>query len=121
MTAQPADHPESNEPLLPMPPRTEAALRVAVRKLDLAAAVEFERTFHDAWEEAVQTDSTVPMHVFLLRWAEWVALHRWPKQSARLRELERAVGQAETVDEARVAAAEISRMLAVAGKEAAQH
>lgn len=57
------------EPLFPMPPSTEQALRVAVMSLDPAAAVRFENEFHAAWQEAVQTDSTVPMHTFLHRWA----------------------------------------------------
>ncbi|GDY45240.1 hypothetical protein SANT12839_061220 [Streptomyces antimycoticus] len=57
-----------DEPLFPMPPLTEQALRVAVRSLDLSAAVRFEEEFHSAWQEAVQTDSTVPMHTFLHRW-----------------------------------------------------
>ncbi|WP_030687315.1 DUF6247 family protein [Streptomyces sp. NRRL B-1347] len=111
------DVPGGGEPLFAMPPKTEAALRVAVRRLDPAAAVEFEREFHAAWEEAVQSDSTVPMHTFLHRWAVFVALHRYPARSARVRELERVVGRAESRDEAREAAAEVGDLLAAAVAE----
>lgn len=119
MSAQPVDHPDRAEALFPMPPKTEVALRVAVRKLDLAAAVEFEEDFHHAWQEAVQTDSTVPMHMFLEKWAVWVSLHRYPDRSARLRELERAFQATETDEETRKAGAEIARLLNAAAAEAA--
>ncbi|MFI6985707.1 hypothetical protein ACIBSV_45090 [Embleya sp. NPDC050154] len=70
------------EPLFPMPPVTEQALRVAVLSLDPVAAVRFEQEFHGVWQEAVQTDSTVPMHTFLRRWAVFVALRRVPAPGA---------------------------------------
>ena len=111
MSAHPTERPDSDEPLFPMPPVTEEALRVAVRRLDPAEAVRFEREFHSAWQEAVQTDSTVPMHTFLFRWAVFVALHRFPARSARFRDMERAVGTAEMEDERRAASAEINRLL----------
>ncbi|WP_063725458.1 hypothetical protein [Streptomyces sp. Tu 6176] len=50
---------------LPMPPLAEAALWVAVNRIDLTAAVEFEQEFRQAWQEAIQTDSTTPMHLFI--------------------------------------------------------
>ena len=109
--------PHQDEPLFPMPPLTEQALRVAVSRLDPAAAVRFETEFHAAWQEAVQTDSTVPMHTFLHRWAVFVALHRYPARSARLHELERAVAGAGTRDAARAAAAEVGALLDVASRE----
>lgn len=117
MSAHHAERPSS--PLFPMPPVTEAALRVAVRRLDPAEAVNFEREFHEAWQEAVQTDSTVPMHGFLRRWAVFVALHRHPAKSAHLRELERAFQKTDTVDEARKVGAEIGRLLDEAAAEVA--
>lgn len=118
MSAQHVERP--NSPRFPMPPITEAALRVAVRRLDPAEAVNFEREFHEAWQEAVQTDSTVPMHTFLRKWAVFVALHRHPVRSARLRELERAFQAAESIEEARKLGAEIGHLLDEAAAEVAE-
>jgi len=55
----------------------------------------------------------------LHRWAIFVSLRRLPARAARLRELERKVGRAETKAEARAAAAEISAMLDEAAAEVA--
>lgn len=105
-----------DEPLFPMPPLTEQSLRVAVMSIEPAAAVRFENEFHSAWEEAVQKDSTVPMHTFLHRWGVFVALHRHPERSARLAELERTVAQAD-IAEAREAANEAAMLLDEAARE----
>ncbi|MFV8132134.1 DUF6247 family protein [Streptomyces syringium] len=102
-----------------MPPVSEAALRAAVMRLDPASGVEFDREFHAAWEQALQQDSTVPMHTFLRRWAVFVSLHRFPGRSARVRELERLVGAASSLEEARAAANEVGRLLAAAESEIA--
>ncbi|KUH37320.1 MULTISPECIES: hypothetical protein [Streptomyces] len=104
---------------LPMPPLTEAALRVAVNRIDLAAAVEFEQEFRQAWQEAIQTDSTTPMHLFIHRWGIWVALRRTPERAARLHELETVSGTAEDRAVRRAASAEIGRMIAEAEREVA--
>ncbi|MFI0910620.1 hypothetical protein [Streptomyces abikoensis] len=119
MSAQSADHRDPDEPLIPMPPLTEAALRVAVTRLDLSAAIRFEHEFHAAWQEAVQTDSTVPMHTFLYRWGVFVALRRFPGRAARLAELEAAVAEATTRDEARAKSSEIAALLDEAAREVA--
>ncbi|MEU7042901.1 hypothetical protein AB0A77_17795 [Streptomyces varsoviensis] len=100
-----------------MPPLTEAALRVAVATVDLTAAVRFEQEFHSAWQEAVQTDCTVPMHTFLHRWGVFVALRRYPSRAARLDELERAVGQATDREEARASSSELAALLREAASE----
>jgi hypothetical protein len=86
-----------------MPPLTEQAPRTAVGTLDLAAAVRFEAEFHEVWQEAVQRDSTVPLHTFLYRWGVFVALHRFPRRAARLDAPEREVAAAGTAGEARTA------------------
>lgn len=117
MGAQPQQHQDDDAALFPMPPLTEAALRVAVSSLDLVAAVRFDREFHSAWQEAVQTDSTVPMHTFLHRWGVFVALRRHPARATRLSELERTVAQAETRDEAFAASSEIAELLDSATRE----
>ncbi|RSS39712.1 hypothetical protein [Streptomyces sp. WAC08241] len=100
---------------LPMPPLTEAALRMAVNRIDLAAAVQFRQ----AWQEAIQTDSTTPMRLFIRRWGIWVALRRTPERAARLHELETVSGTAEDRAVRRAASAEIGRMIAEAEREVA--
>ncbi len=116
MSAQPFES-SGDEPLFAMPPVSEAALRAAVKRLDLAASALFEQEFRAAWEEAAQTDSTVPLHTFLHRWAVWVALHRFPARSARLRKLEAAVGRAASLDEVRASGAAMKRLLDDAAAE----
>ncbi|GAA1137145.1 MULTISPECIES: hypothetical protein [Streptomyces violaceusniger group] len=118
MSTQPIED-SHDEPLFPMPPLTEQALRVAVRSLDLSAAVRFEEEFHSAWQEAVQTDSTVPMHTFLHRWGVFVALRRYPGRARRLHELEAAVAEAPNIEDARRASAEIGLLLDAARREVA--
>ncbi|GAB2807461.1 hypothetical protein [Streptomyces daliensis] len=116
MSAQPVE-PSGwawDEAIFEMPPSTEAALRIAVKRLDLVAAAEFEQEFRAAWQEAVQTDSTVPMHTFLHRWGVWVEMHRFPARAAHLHELEAAVDRAPSTEEARRAAEQVGKLLAVA-------
>lgn len=108
---------QDDTPLFPRPERCEQALRIAVRRLDPVAAERFTRDFQDTWQEAAQTDSTVPMHMFLYRWAMFVELRRYPLRAARLRELEDRVGQAPTVEEARAAGSEIAWLLNEASAE----
>jgi hypothetical protein len=118
MSSQPIEQPYAADgPLIPMPPLTEQALRTAVTTLDLAAAVRFETEFHAAWQEAVQMDSTVPMHTFLHRWGVFVALRRYPRRAALLDQLEREVARAETIEVARAAAAGIAELLDEARRE----
>ncbi|OMI39942.1 hypothetical protein [Streptomyces sparsogenes] len=117
MSTQPIEDSHHDKPLFPMPPLTEQALRVAVRSLDLGAAVRFEEEFHSAWQEAVQTDSTVPMHTFLHRWGVFVALRRYPDRARRLHELEAAVAEAPSIEDARRASAEIGKLLDAARRE----
>ncbi len=100
-----------------MPPLTEAALRVAVADVDTVAAARFERESHAARREAVQTDSTVPLHTFLYRWGVFVALRRYPSRVARLDELERAVGRATAREEARANSSALAALLHEAASE----
>lgn len=115
MTDQPGGG--EDEPLFPMPPLTEVALRVAVRRLDLVAAIRYEEEFHAAWQEAVQTDSTAPLHTFLHRWGVFVALRRNPGRAARLADLERTVARAADRTTAREAAAQAATLLDEAARE----
>lgn len=119
MSAQPAEHADQEQPLISMPPIAEASLRVAVRRLDLVAAVKYEEEFRTAWEEALQSESILPMRNFLQRWAMFVALHRHPARSARFRRLEAASAASDDRAEIYEAAAEMSRMLTAAANEVA--
>lgn len=51
------------------------------------------------------------MHTFLYRWGVFVELRRFPRRAARLHDLERAVGEAEGLVEARKSAGEIAMMI----------
>ncbi|WP_327066641.1 DUF6247 family protein [Kitasatospora sp. NBC_01250] len=96
---------------------TEAALRAAVNRLHAPSGALFEQEFRAAWEEAIQTESVVPMHVFLHRWAVWVCIERHPGKADRQHELERIVGTSEDVRARRAAAIELASMLSWAQQE----
>lgn len=115
MSAQHAER--SDAPLFPQPPKTEAALRVAVRRISPAEAVKFDQEFREVWQEAVQTDSVMPMRTFLEKWAVWVALHRYPARAERLRELERAFQETRTKEDMRKVGHEVSNLLKTAAAE----
>lgn len=108
---------EVDTPLLLMPPLTEQALRAAVRALAPGASVRFEAELHHAEREGARVGSTVPTRTFLHRWGVFVALRRHPDRARRLQELERVVGQADGIEEARRASAEIGKLLDAAGHE----
>ncbi|MGO4424003.1 hypothetical protein AB4Z54_36265, partial [Streptomyces sp. MCAF7] len=88
------------KPLFPLPPPDAHALRDAVRAMDLTASTRFETELHDARQDAVKTNSTVPLGIFLHRWAVFVALRRHPARARRLQELEHAIGEAVGIEEA---------------------
>ncbi|MCM2428006.1 hypothetical protein [Streptomyces sp. RKAG337] len=60
----------------PGDPLVEAALRVTVSGLDLAAAERFDRELGAARREAERTDSAEPLEFFLHRWRVFIALRR---------------------------------------------
>ncbi len=114
MTAQPVG-PHDGDPLIPMPDKTPAALRVAVTRLDPAGALpQFDRHWEEATREARDTFTLTPCRAFLEHWFTWVAVHRLPTLAARLTECERIVATSDDRAERRAAAAEISRILATA-------
>jgi hypothetical protein len=110
----------SSEPLFAQPATTEAALRAAVNRLHAPSGALFDQEFRAAWEEAIQTGSVVPMHVFLHRWAVWVCIERHPAEAARQHELERIVGSTDDVQARRAAATEITALLTWAQQELAR-
>ncbi|MCM2426573.1 hypothetical protein [Streptomyces sp. RKAG337] len=114
MTAQST---EGDGPLIPLPPLTEASLRVAVNHLSLPNGVQFEVEMRTAWETAIQTSSLAPMHAFLRKWGVWVAINRYPVRAARLHECERIFAESEDRAARRAATAEIGAMLRQAERE----
>jgi hypothetical protein len=118
MTVLPAD-PQADEPLLPMPDKNPAALRVAVTRLDPANALpQFDKHWEEATRETRDSFTLTPCRAFLEQWFTWVAVHRLPVVAARLAECERIVATSDDRAERRAAAAEISRILAAAQESA---
>ena len=117
MTAQPVE-PHAN-PLIPMPEKTPAALRVAVTRLDPQDALpQFDRHWAEATREARDTYTLTPCRAFLEHWFTWVAVQRLPALAARITECERTVAQSTDRDERRSASAEIASLLAIAQESA---
>ena len=118
MTAQPVA-PYDGDPLIPMPDKTPAALRVAVTRLDPANALpQFDKHWEEATREARDSFTLTPCRAFLEHWFVWVAVHRLPAVAARLTECERIVAASDDRADRRAAAAEISRILADAQESA---
>lgn len=63
---------------------------------------------------ALLSDSSVPTHNFLQRWAIWSALHRYRARAERLRQLEATSQASDDIGAAHRAATEISHMLTTA-------
>ncbi|KPI01327.1 hypothetical protein OK074_0580 [Actinobacteria bacterium OK074] len=114
MTAQPVVSHEGG-PLIPVPEKTPAALRVAVTRLDPAEALpRFDRHWEEATREARDTFTLTSCRAFLEHWFTWVAVHRLPDVAARLDTCERIVAESSDRAERRAASAEIGRILATA-------
>ncbi|MCM2419800.1 hypothetical protein [Streptomyces sp. RKAG293] len=60
----------------PGDPLVQAALRVTVSGLDLAAAERFDRELIAARREAERTGSAAPLESFRYRWRVFIALRR---------------------------------------------
>ncbi len=99
------------EPVVPLPAREPAALRVAVARLDPAALARFEADWTAATVRARDEYSLLPARYFAEHWFSWVAVERWPRLAARLRACERVVAESQDRAERRAAAAEISQIL----------
>ena len=112
MTAQPVA-PHGGDPLIPVPEKTPAALRVAVTRLDPANGLpQFDKHWGEATREARDTFTLTPCRAFLEHWFVWVAVHRLPAVAARLARCEQIVAASDDRAERRAAATEISRILA---------
>ncbi|MCX4818768.1 hypothetical protein OG883_02395 [Streptomyces sp. NBC_01142] len=109
----------SEQPLIPQPPTTVAALRQAVAQIAPAALPAFTRELDQAADQARLGSDLAPLQRFTAHWSVYVQIQRQPRLAARFAALE---GQATTADaqEARRAAAEIGRILDEARAAVAQ-
>jgi hypothetical protein len=83
--------PEGDEPLVPMPGRRLEALRQAVATITPSRLPEFFQDIQDAFSQAVDEDSVLPIRHFYQRRGATVAIERYPSVGARLHAAERAL------------------------------
>ncbi|GAA1089599.1 hypothetical protein [Nocardiopsis composta] len=112
-------HLPPDAPLIPMPALTPAALRSAVAQIAPARLPEFGEHLDRAAEQAAAQSTITPLHAFLQYWGEFVAVQRFPRRAARLRELEAAADSATDPDTLARLVAEIQQILAEAHREVA--
>ncbi|WHM39409.1 hypothetical protein [Streptomyces sp. BPTC-684] len=97
---------------------TRDSVREAVRRISLSHLAEFDRECADAFDRAVQTQSVNPLRFFLIKWATFVAVERWPARAAALHDAERRAGDpGATEEQFRAAMDTTSRILAEAQQE----
>jgi hypothetical protein len=86
-----AEHPQGDEPLIPMPVPSLPALRQAVATVALSRLPEFFQEVQDAFTQAGDEDSVFPIRHFYQRWGAAIAIERRPSVAARLHAAERAL------------------------------
>ena len=86
-----AEHPQGDEPLIPMPALSLAALRQAVATVAPSRLPEFFQEIQDAFTQAGEEDSVFPIRHFYQRWGAAIAIERRPSVAARLHAAERAL------------------------------
>jgi hypothetical protein len=89
MGVQP-DHPHGGE-LMPRPPRTPDALRMAIARLAPYRLAEMERQKEEAFTLAAQHDTMGPIRGWLTIWAGEVEIERRPELASRRQAAERSV------------------------------
>ncbi|MFD0372824.1 hypothetical protein [Streptomyces sp. NPDC127114] len=100
----------SDQPLIPQPPSTVAALRQAVAQIAPAALPAFTRELDQAADQARLGSDLGPLRRFIAHWAVFVQIQRLPRLASRFRELEAQVAAGDA-DEVRAAAAQLGRIL----------
>lgn len=105
-------------PLIPMPDRNPAALRVAVARLNPEALPKFDTHWAEAMNQARDEFSLLPGRHFVDHWWAWVAVQRWPERAARFRACEHTVATSDDKDTRRAASAELGRILTDAEADA---
>ena len=86
-----AEYPQDDEPLIPMPALSLAALRQAVATVAPSRLPEFFQEIQDAFTQAGDEDSVFPIRHFYQRWGAAIAIERRPSVAARLHAAERAL------------------------------
>ncbi|UCM86602.1 DUF6247 family protein [Streptomyces marincola] len=105
---------EPSGPLIPMPEKTPAALRVAVGRLAPGTLTTFDQHWDEAMRQARDAYTRTPPRAFVEHWWAWVGVARHPHRPARFRECERIVSESDDRAERRAAAAELAAILAEA-------
>jgi hypothetical protein len=79
-----AEHPQGDEPLIPMPALSLPALRQAVATVAPSRLPEFFQEIQDAFTQAGDEDSVISIRHFDQRWGAAIAIERRPPVAARL-------------------------------------
>lgn len=111
-----AEHPHSAG--VPQSAATPEELRATLARLAPDAVATFDAERAAAVARARAEVSAAPMRRFLRQWALTVAIERHPDLAARLRRLEALAGHVTDVEEGRMIATEIGRILDKAAAEA---
>ena len=90
-----AEHPQIDEPLVPMPALRLDALRQALAAVAPSRIPEFFQDIQDAFSQARDEDSVFPIRHFYQRWDATVAIKRRPSAAARLHAAERALAHSD--------------------------
>ena len=85
-----AEHPQGDEPLIPMAALSLPALRQAVAVVAPSRLPEFFQEIQDAFTQAGDEDSAFPIRHFCQRWGAAIAIGR-PSVATRLHAAERAL------------------------------
>ncbi|MEV6326477.1 DUF6247 family protein [Streptomyces sp. NPDC051909] len=99
-----------DQPLIPQPPSTVAALRQAVAQIAPAALPAFTRELDQAADQARLGSDLGPLRRFISHWAVYVQIQRQPLVAARFRELESQVAAGDA-NEVREAAGRLGQIL----------
>ncbi|MFJ9344754.1 hypothetical protein ACIRP0_36570 [Streptomyces sp. NPDC101733] len=93
-------------------------LRTALIRIAPEAVATFDAECAEAAIRARLETSSAPMRRFLRQWALHVAIERYPDTADRLRRLEAEAASVDSVEEGRMIATEIGRILGTAAAEA---
>lgn len=105
---------EPTGPLIPMPEKNPAALRVAVGRLDPGTLAQFDQQWDEVMRQARDEYDLTPPRAFVEHWWSWVGVARYPQRLARFRECERIVSESDDRAERRAAATQLASILAEA-------
>lgn len=102
--------PAAEQPLIPQPPPTVAALRQAISQIAPASLPAFTRELDQAADQSRQGSDLAPLRRFITQWAVYVHIQRQPGLAADFRRWE-DTAEAGDATQVRQAAAEIGRVL----------